>query len=236
MLHAKAMAIVVAFDIYKELAEGNLDGAWKVNKPVDFYVFRETLARQMLGYSPTLLKYLGDEKFRVFTQASKARRAPTPPLTDGSITTTAAGISEDTFALQANSKKRLCGFLGDVKEHYDACSTMVERSKKLNCVFCGKPSYQFCSLCQVAVHKFPRSDDGGGTSCFFHWHDTACFGLARDDWRITNKKMKEWHYPTMEEMSTNEVQMKKLDEQLKNKAGNGVGNGDRDDSDSDNSI
>jgi hypothetical protein len=37
MLLAKPMAIVIAFDMYKEAAKGNLDPAWKVKKPVSFF-------------------------------------------------------------------------------------------------------------------------------------------------------------------------------------------------------
>jgi hypothetical protein len=87
MLHAKAMAIVVAYDIYLELAEGGVDPDWKLvddkekPNPVDFHVFRETLARQMLAYTPKKNKYLGDDKFRSYTKLGKAKRArsPVPP-------------------------------------------------------------------------------------------------------------------------------------------------------------
>jgi hypothetical protein len=219
MLHAKAMAIVVAYDIYKELAEGEVHQDWKVVKTVDFHVFRETLARQMLSYNPKALKYLGDDKFRVFTQAAKARRAPAPPVPAtneavGHITATSAGVCEDTLTHHA-SKKRLCGFVGSIKAHYDACNAMEEKGKKLKCVFCGKPAYQYCSLCKAAMHKHPQNE--GESSCFFLWHDTGCFGLARDDWKITNKKMKDWTYPTMAEINANEDEMKRLSVQVMNR-------------------
>jgi hypothetical protein len=201
-----------------------VDLDWKVDKPtLDFYTFCETLARQMLSYTPKDVKYLGDDKFRVFTQSTEAKRAPSPPLpaltAEGAITTTAAGISQP--ALTTNkAKKRMCGFIGNLAEHYDSCNTMEERGKKLTCVFCGKPTYQLCALCGSAMHKHPQAD--GQSSCFFNWHDTGCFGLARDDWKITNKKMKDWTYPTMTEMKANEQQMLLLSKQ----ASRGNGNGD----------
>jgi hypothetical protein len=227
MLHAKAMAVVVAYDIYIELAEGKVDLDWKVDKPLDFYTFRETLARQMLSYTPKDVKYLGDELFRLVTQSTKAKRAPSPPLpaliAEGAITTTAAGIN-GTVLVTKKAKKRLCGFVGNLAEHYDSCNTMEEKGKKLTCVFCGKPTYQFCGLCGSAMHKYPQDD--GQSSCFFHWHDTGCFGLARDDWKITNKRMKEWKYPTMAEMKANEQQMMQLSKQVSAANGNGSnGNG-----------
>jgi hypothetical protein len=44
MLLAKTMAIVVAYDMYKEAAEGTLNLDWKVKKPVSFFVSYEELA------------------------------------------------------------------------------------------------------------------------------------------------------------------------------------------------
>jgi hypothetical protein len=214
MLHAKAMSIVVAYDIYLELAEGMVNNDWKLNKPVDFYTFRETLARQMLSYNPRNVKYLGDDKFRAFTQTAKAKRAPSPPLppaTDGTITTTTAGISEAALA-KGSTKKRLCGFMGTLKDHFEACGSM-ERGKKLNCAFCNRPTYQFCSLCEVPMHKFVDKESRE-IPCFYHWHDTGCFGLAKVDWKITNKKMKDWTFPSLEEMNDNVKQMKQLSEQV----------------------
>jgi hypothetical protein len=220
MLHGKAMAIVVAYDIYLELAEGNVDPAWKLDKKdiVDFYVFRETLARQKLAYNPKALKYLGDDMFRAFTSTTKAKRGrspvPSPPTVpgaavDGAITVTNAGVTAG--ALKNPPGVRLCGFIGDLTEHYDTCLTMEDKGKKLKCAFCGKPTYQFCHLCGVAVHKFPQTNVGDGvTSCFFRYHDNGCFGLDRDDWKITNKKMRDWTYPTPEELKANQQQMKTL--------------------------
>ena len=69
MLHAKAMAVVVAYDIYKECCDGLMRaGEWKIEKPVSFHLFREKLAKQMLRYNPRDRKYVGDERFRTSTQ------------------------------------------------------------------------------------------------------------------------------------------------------------------------
>jgi hypothetical protein len=214
MLHAKAMAIVVSYDIYLELAEGKVHPDWKLDKPVDFYTFRETLARQMLAYNPRAVKYLGDEKFRAFTTCNKSKRAPSPPLppaTDGIITTTTAGISQAVLT-KGSTKKRLCGFMGTLKDHFEACGSM-ERGKKLNCAFCNKPTYQFCSLCDVPMHKFVDKESRE-IPCFYHWHDTGCFGLAKVDWKITNKKMKDWTFPSLEEINNNVKEMKRLHDQV----------------------
>jgi hypothetical protein len=100
---------------------------------------------------------------------------------------------------------------------------MEEKGKKLTCVFCGKLTYQFCALCGSAMQKYPQ--DNGATACLFHCYNTGCFGLAPDDKKITNKKIKVKTYPTMAEMKANEQQMMQLSKQVcKGNAKNGGNN------------
>jgi hypothetical protein len=53
MIHGKAFTVVVAYDMYLECTEGDLEPAWKVEKPMDSWLFREKLSEQMLQYKPT---------------------------------------------------------------------------------------------------------------------------------------------------------------------------------------
>ena len=48
MLHEKAMAVVVAYDMYLEVAEGTLSNNWKLDDLMDFWWFQEKLANLML--------------------------------------------------------------------------------------------------------------------------------------------------------------------------------------------
>ena len=48
MQHGKKLGITVAYDVYRECTEGGLDKDWKTDI-VDFYLFREKLAEQMLS-------------------------------------------------------------------------------------------------------------------------------------------------------------------------------------------
>ena len=198
--HVLAMAVVVAYDTYLEVAEGKVNPAWKVENPLDFFTFCETLARQMLAYSPHHGKYLGDDKFRASTQYPKAKRSrsrsPVPPTiaaARGHITTTSAGVTEDSLNEEFYNG-RLCGFLDELRDHWNHCDTMAD-SKKLTCVYCGLLTYQFCSKCEVAIHKAKGKD--GDAPCFYYWHDTGCFGLAKEDFKtFPNKKLKNWTFPT----------------------------------------
>jgi len=68
MLHAKGMAIVVAYDMYLEVCEGKLNEDWANADPVSFHTFREQLSAQMLAYDPRKRLYPGDEFMRISTK------------------------------------------------------------------------------------------------------------------------------------------------------------------------
>ena len=74
MLHDKKIAISVAYSMYIEVAEGNLDPAWKVDSPLSFWDFRDKLSKQMLEYNPINLLYPGDENMRAVTGMEKKKR------------------------------------------------------------------------------------------------------------------------------------------------------------------
>ena len=75
MLHGEAMEMVVAYDMYLEIAEVNLRGEWKLDEPMDLWWFRENLANGMLKYKPIARNYPVDEKMRPSTQQSHKQRA-----------------------------------------------------------------------------------------------------------------------------------------------------------------
>ena len=65
MNHAKALAVVIVYDIYLEVTDGELHPAWKVKDELklDFWSFRAILSNQLLSYHPTQRQYLGDSQF-----------------------------------------------------------------------------------------------------------------------------------------------------------------------------
>lgn len=225
MIHAKAMAVVVAYDMYKEAAEGKLFTDWEVEKPVSFYRFREKLAKQQLRYTPRDHIYLGDEKFRAATEVPKAKRPQANKMNKRVVNddyTTTSGVSAGVLQ-EDNTEVRLCGFIGDLEKHYSATNTMGNGKKRLVCAFCGKEAYQWCSICKRAMHKFPTKADNSSISCFFRYHNTACFGLARDDWRVTGKRKSDWNYPTEATMEENESQMRRLNDNVLQRKATNVG-------------
>ena len=55
MNHAKALAVLTAYDIYLEVTDGELDPAWKVKDKLklDFWNFCTILSNKMLSYTNT---------------------------------------------------------------------------------------------------------------------------------------------------------------------------------------
>ena len=75
--HALSLAIVVAYDIYKEICEGHINPQFHNPNPVSFFSFRDTLSKQMLQYDPLHQSYPGDDKMRCVTQVHKSKRRKT---------------------------------------------------------------------------------------------------------------------------------------------------------------
>ena len=200
MLHAKSMAVVIAYDLYLECAEGHMRaGEWKQAKPVSFHRFREKLATQMLEYDPRKRKYLGDERFRASTSQHKSRRPPLPTeLSHSGASGDSTVTSVTSKSIERASGRRLCGDLCPLIEHMSSIRPIPHRNSKV-CVVCGKDCYHVCTKCigedgkaGVAMHAAPNLRGVGetGIPCYLHYHNTSFFGLARSDYRmagISNK-------------------------------------------------
>ena len=64
IIHGKAMAVMVSYDMYLEVADGNLRGKWKLDELMDFWRFRENLANGILKYKPSASNYRGGDNMR----------------------------------------------------------------------------------------------------------------------------------------------------------------------------
>lgn len=218
MLHAKALAVVVAYDMYLECSEGLLRaGEWKIEQPCSFHRFREKLSVQMIQYSPQQRKYVGDEKFRVYTQQHKKRCLVSSFLSSARSTTTSAstvsldyqsGLTKADFT--GFSSSRLCGDLTKLVAHVDSVEALPNKASKI-CVVCGDRCYFVCNAGigpdgkkGVAMHRFPKKDgiNVGNRCCFYHHHNTSFFGLGKNEHKLVGiKRKKEWTFPTREKLS-----------------------------------
>jgi len=224
MNHGKALAITVAYDIYKEVASGVLDDQCKADV-CSFYDFRQKLALQMLHYDPRELKYPGDERMRVCTKQCKAKRAialsnasvVSSHLSLAGVRTTSNGLSREDFEAQ---KSRLCGDITPLYDHVKHVQPIANRSSK-KCVVCGQDCYFVCMKCKgpdgkygVAMHKNDSktgSANNTGVSCFYHHHNKTFFGLAKNDYKLVGSKRKrDYHFPTETEMAKHRKEVNKL--------------------------
>ena len=136
--HGMALAIVVAYDMYKECAEGMIYSDWKIDpkKVIDFYTFRDRLSTQGLEYSPVYGRYPGDEAMRVYTKLSlkdwmkvfeeegigprkKVGRPSTASIMSLTSSSKDSVVTPEQFrsAKQNRAKSRLCGDFRHLSSH-----------------------------------------------------------------------------------------------------------------------
>jgi hypothetical protein len=209
MIHGKALAVVVAYDMYLECTEGDLDPVWKVEKPMDFWSFREKLSEQMLQYKPTRRKYPGDSNMRAATQQSRRARQERTDATNQNLLEdmTQAGdedpvddgnpINKSVLqrAIGRRGKSRLCGNLSHFERHVQ--SVVTGKKHPLSCRVCGDHCYSVCTMCDKPLHFFPNRGKNVGKNCFLEYHNDSFFGLAVDDCKVMKKRKQDWTAPTV---------------------------------------
>jgi hypothetical protein len=218
MLHGKSLAVVVAYDLYLEVAEGKLDSAWEIDEPVDFWTFREKLSIQMLEYSPTHHRYPGDAGMRASTQQSRRQRVAAKDFTlmrrrvgrptagvepvAGSAAAPSNGVTlQHLTRASSNRDSRLCGDLTRLQRHMESAVTGKHHGKK--CLVCGEMSYSTCKLCgDKPLHFFPRKGKSAGKACFVDYHSDSFFGLASDDRTVVNSSTR-WTPPSQTKRKRN---------------------------------
>ena len=48
MIHAKVLAIFVAYDIHRDYKEGGIESEWEIEHPIDFWTLRDVLSKHIL--------------------------------------------------------------------------------------------------------------------------------------------------------------------------------------------
>ena len=208
MIHAQALAIVTAYDIYCEVVDGDLDGEWRLDGPVDFWSFRDRLSIQMLEYSPLKRKYPGDSAMRSSTQQRKKdrvgdqivgpRRGRPKRASHETREADAFVKAFKTCKRARGNNSRLCGDLSMLQHHMNSLETGRKHPKK--CVVCGEDSHSFCGICGKALHMLPTRGPNVNKTCFIHYHSDSFFGLAKEDSSVALIKKKDWVYPSPAKM------------------------------------
>jgi len=239
MFHATVLTIVIAYDIYLEVAEGTLDSDWKLTHPVDFWTFRDVLSVQMLEYNPRNRKYKGDDSMRVCTKQTKVQRVGNKKkvqevesidvdddMDDSNVSVGGGKKSRGRPSASAKQKQkevqefkrakfgrgensRLCGNLSRLDKHIKSVETALKHPKA--CKVCGGDAYSVCNICGVPLHFIPTKGKHAGKMCFFDYHDDAFFGLAREDSKLSNAKKSEWAYPSISRKKENAKRWKDIE-------------------------
>ena len=225
MLHPTALAIVIAYDIYLEVAERKLNSDWKVTYSVDFWTFRDVLTLQMLQYNPKDRTYPADDSIHVCTKQNKSQRVgkkksrqdlEDDETDDASEIGSKKGRGQPSVASKQKQKEaqefkrakygrgdnsRLCGNLSRLDKHIKSVETSLKHPKA--CKVCGGDTYSDCNVCGVPLHFIQTKGKHTGKMCFFDYHNDAIFGLARDDTKLSNAKKSDWAYPSMSKRKEN---------------------------------
>lgn len=220
--HAKALAIVTAYDIYLECTEGNLDPHWKVEDPVDFHTFRDILSIQMLQYDPVKQQYPGDEKMRKVSKLHKDRRSQKrkfPPQqkqskqktieiakTDGS-----GKISYTQYRDIVRYFGRICSNMDEYETHL---SNITASKNPAKCAVCSEPSYKRCNVCKVPLHNNDIKGAAKGRNCFLHFHSESYLGLCFFDRGFLGQTAQQWRMWSNTKLQKNKRQMQGYRERL----------------------
>ena len=92
-----------------------------------------------------------------------------------------------------------CGNLDSLICHLSDVRAIPNRNSKV-CVVCGKDCYHICMKCRgpdgksgVAMHCGKSHGDDSRVPCFYYYHNTQFFGLAKNDFQLAGiKRKRDW--------------------------------------------
>ena len=244
--HGLALAIVVAYDMYKECVSEQLALTAFEIVPEDklevlsFHDFRDKLSDQGLKYKPSNRNYPGDSAMRAVTRMSAKQRKKSKGKQNGGAAarkpgrpkkTNEAGKCDETLHVVTPAqvklakrytvtKTRMCGDLNTVAHHIQEREQMKHDHV---CAFCGEPAYTRCTVCpeKPALHFYPARGPNAGKSCFLDYHNDCYFGLARQDCsELLGKRKSEWTPPSAKQVKDNARRIKTIVAEEKNATNN----------------
>jgi hypothetical protein len=194
--------------MYEECCEGFLDAECKVeeNNKLTYWEFREKLGKQLLGYSPTQMKYPGDSLMQAVTSLPKSMRQGA----DGRRSKNSRGITESQFrAAKRYKTTRLCGNLDKLCMHVKNVVKVPTKKARI-CAWCGLETYLMCGVCKdetgkpVPLHYNSTKGKAAGAHCFYHYHNDTMIGLGKNDaTRLLGKSKSDWEQPRLAEIRDN---------------------------------
>ena len=210
-LHAFAMGVLAAYDMYQECCDGGVHNDWKVDKTkrMSFSVFRQLLSQQMLEYNPSNLKYSGDETTREVTQVNKKRRSLKSENRNRKMMKYVEGGMNMANYQKAMTMERFShgNDLTRLTEHF---LQIEKKSNKMRCEVCGDTTYWKCMLCNGALCATDGKRKWNGGKCMFTFHNPLFWGLARCDSHLFNLREADWVAPKQQQRKRNEDKVASL--------------------------
>jgi hypothetical protein len=136
---------------------------------------------------------------------------PATPRTAAPVASSSTlGINPDDVKQQ---EARLCCDLSMLVEHYDILVHLPNKNKQV-CSLCGILCCHCCTKCNKAIHHPSTTNDKAKHPCFIQWHNTMCFGLAEDDFKLIGSKKKDFEQPSAEKVLMHAVAMRRMKAEL----------------------
>ena len=193
---------------------------------MSFHEFQEKCSIQGLEYDPSKCSYSGDKYVCNNTCKFKKRRKALVLYLDGSIQQRLKGRPRtntkivDTVNYSQFSKKykqnprksKLCRDLTRLLYH----KSRVVKTKERVCAYCGKICTLRCFGCLGAPYLHHNVICGihKNNKCFYHYHNNAAFGLAKNDtMSLLGKRKMDWTYPSEKQYCANRSCMTKFHQQ-----------------------
>lgn len=182
-MHGACVGFCMAYEIYKDCAEGRVDPEWKISNPVGGPEFRSKLSKQMLEYNPEHLNYPGDSKLRSVTRRNKRRRGRASTnnnavCEDGELRVGFGDYLNDMKPRKRGEVSRFAIHSSDVLKKHLSSMKQVGAAK---CEVCNEKTFWRCDLCNGARMCLKSGSGAASLSCVLDYHSEDHMGLTRDD-------------------------------------------------------
>ena len=181
MRHGKSIGYCMAYNMYCECAEGELNKRWKLDVRMTAGEFRERLGQQMCQYESSQLKYPGDAEVRSTTQKAKKRRGTEKDRLERDESNTfrvSYGMYLDAKFPRGKDTAMCSDNFKLLKEHLNS---FCNSSTKGKCQMCGQVTYAKCLKCNR--HCCWRKDKKkmASLTCCLDMHDDDYLGLSMNE-------------------------------------------------------
>ena len=183
-MHGACVGFCMAYEIYKDCAEGRVDPEWKIPNPVGGPAFRSRLSKQMLEYDPRNLNYPGDAMLRSVNRYNKKRRGLVSTTTNNNAVCEdgqqRVGFSDYLNEIKPRRRGDVSRFglhSSDILKKHLASMKQVGAAK---CEVCNKTTFWRCELCDARMCL--KSGNSASTlSCVLDFHSEDHLGLTQND-------------------------------------------------------